>query len=188
MFRAEAVPAWLICDRVCLWKYGLGAVRPFTLAPSAMVRSGYLHKAASLRELAALIGVDAQGLLSTVEHYNADARRGVDSAFGKGANAYHKYVGDAAHEPNPCMAPVGEPPFYAVTLYPGDLGTVAGLRTNAHAQVLTAAGEPITGLYACGNDMHSIMHGAYPGPGITLGPALTFGYIAAMHVARARSA
>ncbi len=185
MFRADAVPAWLVCDSTCLWKYGIGAVRPFTCALNPLIVSGYLRQAHSMRELAIALGVDADGLVRTVEGYNADARQGVDTEFGKGTNAYHKYVGDPAHQPNPCVAPLERPPFYAVALYPGDLGTAAGLSTNDHAQVLNSVGEPIAGLYACGNDMRSIMHGAYPGPGITLGPALTFGYLAAMHITRA---
>ena len=185
MFRASAIPAWLVCDRVCLWKYGLGAVRPFTWKLAPMIRHGYLRTARTLRELALALGIDADGLLQSVERYNAHAREGIDHDFGKGANAYHKYVGDPEHKPNPCMAPLDHPPFYAVALQPGDLGTVAGLRTNEHAQVLDSRGEPIAGLYACGNDMHSIMGGAYPGAGITLGPAITFGWLAAMHIASA---
>jgi len=184
MFRADAVPAWLICDQTCMWKYGMGAVRPFTRSLQQPLASGYLVRGETTRELAAALGVDAESLERTVERYNADARTGVDSQFQKGSNAYHKYVGDPAHTPNPCVAPLEHPPYYGLAVYPGDLGTVAGLRTNEHAQVLNASGTPIAGLYACGNDMSSIMAGAYPGPGITLGPALTFGYVAAMHVAR----
>jgi succinate dehydrogenase/fumarate reductase flavoprotein subunit len=183
MFREDAVPAWLVCDRACLWKYGLGAVRPFTRSLDGYVRSGYLACGRTLRELAATLGIDADALGRTVERYNAEALTGIDTEFGKGSNAYHKYVGNPAHSPNPCVAPLAEPPFYAVVLHPGDLGTAAGVRTNQHAQVLDAAGAHIVGLYACGNDMRSIMAGAYPGPGITLGPALTFGYLAACHIA-----
>jgi len=184
MFRADAVPAWLICDRECLWKYGLGAVRPFTRSVGPYVKRGYLTCAATVAELARALKVEPSALEDTVSRYNADAREGVDRDFGKGANAYHKYVGDAAHRPNPCVAPIARAPYYAVALYPGDLGTSAGLRTDANAQVLDAKGDAIAGLYACGNDMDSIMKGAYPGPGITLGPALAFGYVAAMHAAR----
>lgn len=187
MFRADAVPAWLICDKTCLWKYGMGAVRPFTRSLAPPLASGYLARGQTVRELAAALGIDASGLERTVERYNADARSGIDAQFHKGSNAYHKYVGDPAHLPNPCVAPLEHPPYYGLGVYPGDLGTVAGLRTNEHAQVLSAAGTPIAKLYACGNDMSSIMAGAYPGPGITLGPALTFGYVAAMHIARARA-
>ncbi len=183
MLRADAVPCWLICDRDCLWTYGLGAVRPFTRSLDHYVRTGYLVRASSIADLATGLNIDRAALEDTIARYNSDARAGVDRDFGKGSNAYHKYVGDAAHQPNPCMAPIERAPYYAVALYPGDLGTSAGLRTNAHAQVLDGKGDPIPGLYACGNDMDSIMKGAYPGPGITLGPALTFGYLAAMQIA-----
>jgi len=184
MFRADAIPAWLVCDREAMWRYGLGAVKPFTRKLHSYLGSGYLKQAGSLKELAASMVVDAEGFEATVARFNADALAGVDREFGKGSNAYHKYVGDAANLPNPCLAPIVSAPFYAVAVYPGDLGTSAGLITNEHAQVLDAAGSVISGLYACGNDMSSIMKGAYPGPGITLGPALVFGYLAAMRLAR----
>lgn len=185
MFRADAIPAWLVCDRDAMWRYGLGAVRPFTPRLDAYVRSGYVKRASSVGELADSIGIDAFALDATVQRFNVDARNGVDRDFGKGSNAYHKYVGDAAHQPNPCLAPIVAPPFYAVAVYPGDLGTSAGLITNEHAQVLHTDGRVIEGLHACGNDMSSIMKGAYPGPGITLGPALVFGYLAARHITQA---
>jgi succinate dehydrogenase/fumarate reductase flavoprotein subunit len=185
MFRAHAIPAFLICDRTGLWKYGLGAVKPFTAFLGAHTASGYLARAPSVRALAAKLGIDPAALEATVVRYNENARAGLDREFGKGSDAYGKYLGDADHTPNPCMAPLERAPFYAVALYPGDLGTSAGLRTNADAQVLDASGAAIPGLYACGNDMSSIMNGGYPGPGITLGPALTFGYIAGRHLAQA---
>jgi succinate dehydrogenase/fumarate reductase flavoprotein subunit len=180
MFRADAIPAWLVCDRAALWRYGLGAVRPFTRRLAPHLESGYLKRADSIEALARTLGIDAAGLQATVARFNEDARAGVDREFGKGSNAYHRYVGDAAWRPNPCLAPIEAAPFHAVAVYPGDLGTSAGLVTNEWAQVLDADGQAIDGLYACGNDMGSIMKGAYPGPGITLGPAIVFGYLAAM--------
>ena len=187
MFRTHnqspTIPAHLICDRRSLWQYGLGAVKPMTLRLAPYLRSGYLVKAASIGELAEKIGVDAEHLRETVAIYNADSMSGEDTAFGRGGNAYHKYVGDPANEPNPCMRPVATSPFYAVTLYPADLGTAAGVQTNGDGQVLNREGRAIAGLYACGNDMNSIMAGAYPGPGITLGPALVFGFLSGMHLA-----
>jgi succinate dehydrogenase/fumarate reductase flavoprotein subunit len=101
-------------------------------------------------------------------------------------DAHQRYLGDADNQPNPCVAPIEHAPFYSLALYPGDLGTVAGLVTDENACVLDDANRPIRHLYACGNDMNSIMNGAYPGPGITLGPALTFGYLAAQHIASQR--
>jgi predicted oxidoreductase len=108
---------------------------------------------------------------------------GQDSEFGKGSRAYNRFQGDALHGPNPCVAPIEHGPFYAIKMVIGDLGTYAGIRTDAHARALDADGNVIAGLYAAGNDMASIMGGNYPGAGITLGPALTFGYIAGKHVA-----
>jgi hypothetical protein len=188
MFRSHnhspTIPSHLLCDRRSLWQYGLGAVKPMTMRLAPYLRSGYLIKASSLGQLAQKIGVDPGHLAETVATYNADALRGEDTAFGRGSNAYHKYVGDPANLPNPCMRPVETPPFFAVALYPGDLGTAAGARTGSNGEVLRGDGQPIPGLYACGNDMNSVMGGNYPGPGITLGPALVFGYLAAMHLAR----
>lgn len=183
MFRARAIPAFLLCDRRSLWQYGLGAVRPFTLRLARLLEQNYLASGATPGALADRLGVDRAGLDRTVAQYNADAVRGVDSRFNLGGDVYQRFLGDAAHGPNPCMRPIEVPPFFAVRLYPSDLGTAAGLRTDENARVLDGDGRPIAGLYACGNDMNSIMGGAYPGPGITLGPALVFGWLAARHLA-----
>ncbi|MGA8004747.1 MAG: FAD-binding protein, partial [Burkholderiales bacterium] len=129
--------------------------------------------------LAARLAIVPVGLLRTLERYNEDARRGVDSAFGLGGDPYQRFLGDARNAPNPCMRPIEAAPFFAIRIHASDLGTSAGLITDGAARVLDAAGRPVPGLYACGNDMNSIMDGAYPGPGITLGPALVFGYLAA---------
>jgi glycine/D-amino acid oxidase-like deaminating enzyme len=183
MFRAGAIPAFLLCDRRSLWQYGLGAVRPFMLRLERFLEQGYLASGGTLGELARVLGVERAGLERTIAQYNADAERGVDTQLNLGGDIYQRYLGDAAHGPNPCMRPIALPPFYAVRLTPSDLGTAAGLLTDAEARVLDGDGRPIPGLYACGNDMNSIMGGAYPGPGITLGPALVFGWIAARHLA-----
>lgn len=175
------IPAWLICDRDFLWKYGLGRVRPFALSVRREVASGYLQRAASLAELARSIAVPASALVDTVNTFNVDAERGVDAAFGRGGDIYQRHLGDAHQQPNPCVAPLLRPPFYAVAVVPADLGMAAGVMTDEQSRALRADGTPIEGLYACGNDMHSVMNGAYPGPGITLGPALVFGYLAARH-------
>jgi predicted oxidoreductase len=145
--------------------------------------TGYLKRGATLAELAVQAGIDANALEATVAHFNASAVEGRDPAFGKGSRAYNRYQGDALHGPNPCVAPIKDGPFYAIKLVIGDLGTYAGIRTDEHARALDAEGRPIPGLYAAGNDMASIMGGNYPGAGITLGPALTFGYIAGKHLA-----
>jgi len=179
----HAVPAHLICDRRFLWKYGLGAIHPMTGLLKSYKAAGYLTEAVSLGELSRSLGIDAEALTETVERHNRDARTGVDTEFGRGGNVYQRHFGDQDVRPNPCLAPIETPPFYSVSVYPADLGTACGLATNAHAQVLDGSGTPVPGLYACGNDMMSIMQGAYPGPGITIGPALTFGYLAAIHAA-----
>jgi succinate dehydrogenase/fumarate reductase flavoprotein subunit len=177
----HSIPAWLICDRRFLWKYGLGRVRPFALSVAHECSSGYLQRADTLSALAEQIGVPAAALEETVRAFNADAQRGVDSAFGRGGDIYQRHLGDAEQQPNPCVAPIIQRPFYAVAVVPADLGMAAGVMTDEHARALRDDGSPIEGLYACGNDMHSVMNGAYPGPGITLGPALVFGYLAACH-------
>lgn len=180
---APAVPAWLICDRDFVWRYGLGAVRPFSLSLRWPINSGYLTRADTIHALADALGIDADGLDETVHHFNAGAARGEDLEFGRGGNAYQRHLGDALVTPNPCVRPILRPPFYAVRVEPADLGTATGLRVDAQARVLDSEGRPVPRLYACGNDMGSIMNGAYPGPGITLGPALTFGYLAARAIA-----
>lgn len=190
MFRAHntcpSIPCHLICDRRFIWKYGLGAIKPMTLSLRRHVASGYLTTASTVGALAAALRIDAENLELTVARFNAAARAGVDDEFGRGSNAYQRHLGDADHKPNPCVAPIEHPPFYAIAIYPGDLGTAAGLVTDEHARVLDRANRPIPRLFACGNDMNSIMNGDYPGPGITLGPALTFGYLAARHMAAER--
>ena len=181
----EEIAAFLICDHRALRRYGLGCVPPFPLGIGRHLASGYLKRGAMLAELAAQCGIDPQGLQATVATFNVSAAEGRDPAFGKGSRAYNRYQGDALHGPNPCVAPIKDGPFYAIKLVIGDLGTYAGIRTDAHARALDASGQPIPGLYAAGNDMASIMGGNYPGAGITLGPALTFGYIAGRHLAGA---
>jgi succinate dehydrogenase/fumarate reductase flavoprotein subunit len=177
MIRAGERSAWLVCDHTTLRRYGLGAVRPFPAPIGTHVRSGYLKKADSVDALARVIGVPSEALSGTLASYNADALSGEDRAFGKGSTAYQTYLGDPQNKPNPCLRPVEDGPFYAIEIFPGDIGTSVGLATDADGRVLTENGDVLPGLYACGNDMNSIMGGAYPGAGITLGPALTFGYI-----------
>ncbi|MCU1723231.1 FAD-dependent oxidoreductase [Pseudomonas sp. 5P_5.1_Bac1] len=178
----EKVESWLICDHTFQRRYGLGIARPFPLPTSALVRNGYLKRVDSLHDLANQCGIDARGLLDTVSEYNRHAERGEDPQFGRGTTLYNRKQGDALHGPNPCVAPIEKGPFYAVKVEPGCFGTFAGLRTNEHAQVLDARQQPIEGLYAAGCDMASIMGGHYPAGGINLGPAATFGYIAARHI------
>lgn len=187
MYRTSNVPAWLVCDRRFLWKYGLGMIRPMTLRVAPYVASGYLQAADTIEALAGAIGLAPEGLTDTVRRHNDFARRGIDADFGKGSNAYDRGNGDPAHQPNPCLGPIARAPFYAVRVEPTPLGTSLGMRTDANAQVCDAAGEPIAGLYAVGNDMQSVMGGEYPGAGAQLGPGMTFGYLAALHAVRPRA-
>ena len=184
----ERPEAWLICDHAFIRYYGLGAVKPAPLSLSPWLRNGYLKRGNGLAELALACGIDAKGLQSTVERYNAMAAAGRDEDFGKGETPYNRIQGDAIRAgarglPNPCMAPLERGPYYAVKVVMGSLGTFAGLRVDRDAQVLDSNGRGIAGLYAAGNDMSSMMGGHYPSGGITLGPAMTFGFIAAHHAA-----
>lgn len=174
--------AWLICDRCFLWRYGLGIVKPSTLLPWRALSSGYLKVGRTLEALARACGIDSQGLRQTVAKYNEDCRDANDSEFGRGNTPYELSQGDADVQPNPCLAPIRRAPFFAVRLYPGSLGTFAGLDTDQTGQVLDADQQPIEGLRACGNDMAPAMAGFYPSNGITLGSALVFGHLAAKEV------
>ncbi|MDA9440651.1 FAD-binding dehydrogenase [Bradyrhizobium sp. CCBAU 51745] len=180
--KALPAEAWAICDAKFLKRYGLGRVRPPPFPVSPWIRNGYLKQGASIAALAQACGISADGLAATIERYNHFASRGEDPAFGRGDTPYNRVQGDAAHLPNPCVAPITSGPFYAVKIVAGSLGTFAGLNTDEHARVLDGQAKPIEGLYAVGNDMASIMAGRYPSGGITLGPAMTFGYVAAHHV------
>jgi succinate dehydrogenase/fumarate reductase flavoprotein subunit len=174
---------FLICDDAFIAKYGLGMVRPRRINLRRALADGYVRQAHTLEALAQAIGVPAEALAQTVARHNGFARTGVDEDFGKGSDPYQQNLGDPQQRPNRCIGPIDKPPFYAVAVYASDIGTSCGLRTNEFAQVLRADASPISGLYACGNDMASIMAGAYPGPGITIGPGMTFGFIAARHAA-----
>ena len=178
----KSVPALLVMDHRYRSRYFIGMMPP-GITPKKALRSGYVVRADSLRALAEQIGVDTDGLEETVERFNGFARQGRDKDFGRGDSAYDRFYGDPAAEPNPCLGLIQQPPFYAVKLYPGDIGTKGGLVTNEHAQVLRKDGSVIEGLYATGNNAASVMGNTYPGPGSTIGPSMTFGYIAAKHAA-----
>jgi succinate dehydrogenase/fumarate reductase flavoprotein subunit len=181
--KTPCIPAWLICDSTFLKRYGMGLVRPRTPSLGRFLRSGYLKQAPTIAALAALIGVPAEALADSAARMNRAAASGQDAEFGRGRSAYDRYLGDASNQPNACLGPIADAPFYAVQITPGDIGSATGIDVDAKARVLDGGGTPIAGLYACGNDMNSIMGGTYPAAGITLGPALTFGYIAGMTIA-----
>lgn len=184
MHRANepSIPAFLICDHAFLRRYGMGLVRPGPRSLAPFFKSGYLVSARSIRELAVKLRIPPEVLEETVARMNKYAEQGHDPEFGKGSTEYNRYLGDPGHKPNPCLGPIKRPPFYAVRVYPGDIGTATGLQVDARARVLDDQQQPIPGLYAAGNDMNSVMAGTYPAAGITLGPAMTFGYIAGQSI------
>jgi succinate dehydrogenase/fumarate reductase flavoprotein subunit len=171
------VTCWLVCDHAHLREYGLGCVAPFPLPIGKHLKNGYLKRGSTLAALAQETGLPLAALEEEVKTFNRDAVNGVDSRFGKGSTAYNRYQGDSMVQPNPCMAPIQKGPYYAIKIVVGEIGTFAGLATDASCQVLTRDKRKVKGLYAVGNDAASIMGGNYPGAGITLGPALTFGYV-----------
>ncbi len=186
MQQTGAVPAYLICDAVALNRYGLGLIRPGAKPTSKSLQpflaDGYVTQGDTLAQLAHQLGIDAAGLQASVNQMNAAAQTGLDTAFGRGQTAYQHNIGDATlGGKNPNLGSIHQAPFYAVRLYPGDIGACTGFATNANAQVLDADQHPIPGLYAVGNDMSSVMGDVYPAPGITIGPGLVFAYLAARH-------
>jgi 3-oxosteroid 1-dehydrogenase len=186
----NSVPAWVIFDGHFRQHYAMGPLMPAQVMPDSRLRKEWRNtlywKADTLPELAQLIGVDTAGLENTVAKVNEYARTGVDPDFGRGGNVFDRYYGDSNIKPNPCLAPLRKGPFYAMRMDAGDIGTKGGLLTNADAQVVRADGQPIAGLYAIGNCSASVMGTSYPGAGGTLGPALTFAYVAANHLASQR--
>ncbi|MFV0575062.1 MAG: FAD-dependent oxidoreductase [Vibrio sp.] len=180
--------SWLICDHTFQRRYGLGIARPTPVPTWEYTQSGYLTKANNIEELASKTGIDAQGLKETINNWNLHAESGEDPEFNRGTTAYTSYQGDPNRGlKNPCVAPINKPPFYAVRVQAGSFGTFAGLKTDEYGQVLNAHNQTIQGLYAAGCDLASIMGGQYPAGGINLGPALTFGYIAARHAANVQA-
>lgn len=182
------IPSFLITDAEGMRKYGLGMVRPKGMGLAAALADGYVTAAGSIAELAGKLGLPVQNLEATIERFNRHWPNGIDPDFGRGSTAYQRANGDATWTgPNPSLGPVAKAPFYALRLYPGDIGAARGLKTDAAARSLDAAGRVIPGLYAVGNDMQSAMGGVYPAPGITIGPGLVFAHLAAKDaVARAR--
>lgn len=177
------IPAYLIADSRALAKYGMGMIRPGGSDIRPFLADGYLTEGATIEELAGKLGIDADGLKDSVARMNRYAETGVDEDFQRGTTVYQRVNGDPSHGPNPTLGKLETPPFYAVQLWPCDIGSAMGLVGDENARLLRRDGSVIEGLYACGNDLQSIMGGVYPGPGITIGPAIVFGAIAARHAA-----
>jgi 3-oxosteroid 1-dehydrogenase len=181
------VPVYFIFDQHYRHKYIFGESFPILPFPKRFYESDYVLRADTIAELANLIGVEPEHLENTIQRFNQFARNGKDMDFHRGESAYDNYYGDPTVKPNPNLAPLQKPPYYAVKMWPGDLGTKGGLVTDQWARVLREDGTPIEGLYATGNSMASVMGNSYPGAGATIAPAMTFGYIAAVHVAECKS-
>lgn len=185
MYEADSVPSWVVFDATFRKKYPFGPLGPGWATPDKFLPGKVkkiLVKANTLDEIAERAGLDAAGLEDTIERNNEFAETGVDTDFHRGESYYDQYYGDSRNKPNPCIARIGEPPFYALPLHPGDIGTKGGLLTNENAQVLDQSDAPIAGLYAVGNTSASVMGDKYVGAGATLGPAMAFGYAAARHI------
>jgi succinate dehydrogenase/fumarate reductase flavoprotein subunit len=176
------IEAFVVADHPTFRKYGLGAAPAAPAPPGRFLHSGYLMSGDTLEALAKAAGISPDGLKATVERYNRFAEQGTDPEFGRGGDSYQRFNGDENHRPNPCVGPIKVAPFYAVRVVPGDLGTFMGLKTDRFARVLGES-QPVKGLYAVGADAASVFAGQYPGPGSTIGPAVTFAYIAANHIA-----
>jgi succinate dehydrogenase/fumarate reductase flavoprotein subunit len=182
MYNSGSVPCYFICDAPFIRKYGLGMVYPKATNLRKAVIDRYIEKSNTIENLAQKLDLDPAALSIQIQKHNRYAETGKDKDFQKGENPYEQNLGDPNHKPNPCIGPISTPPFFAIRVFAGDIGASIGLVTDENARVLDSSREPVPGLYACGNDMDSIMAGIYPGPGITIGPAMTFGYIAAKHM------
>lgn len=183
MHRKGITKGYLIADHRFQRAYGLGMAGPEPASIEPFLRNGYLTRADTLQELAQKLKIDAATLEKTVADFNTYAAAGKDPEFQRGDDYYSRFMGDASHTPNPSLGPIVTAPFYALELHPGDLSSTCGLNANARAQVLDGNGAVIPGLYAAGLDMNSMMKGNYPGGGSSIGPAMTFGYIAARQLA-----
>lgn len=192
MYATDGVPAYLIFDDVFRrrypWARGLpklsnfGEVRPGKM-PEEWVTKGWVKRAATIKELAAQIGIDPEALDTTVTSFNGPAARGEDPEFGRGVSQYNKELGDPGNKPNHGLGPIDTGPFYATEIYPGDVGTMGGVITDENGRALDEADEPIPGLYAAGNMAATVMGRTYPGAGASISNTMVFGYLAALHAA-----
>ena len=178
---APAVPSWMIVDDQFIRKYMLGDSMPGSGKPAKWFETGYLRQADSLGKLAAKCGIPPSVLVATVERFNGFARNGHDADFGRGERAYDRFLGDHTHRPSPTLGTIKCAPFYAVQVVPGDVGTFGGVVTDVHARAMREDGTVIAGLYATGTTTAAVMGHAYPGAGCSIGPAFTWGYVAAKH-------
>ncbi|MGW4101275.1 3-oxosteroid 1-dehydrogenase [Mycobacterium sp. NPDC004974] len=184
----ENIPAWLIFDQQYRDRFIFAGLQPGQRIPKKWLESGVIVKADTLEELAAKTGLPADGFAATIDRFNGFARSGVDEDFHRGESAYDRYYGDPTNKPNPNLGEIKHGPYYAAKMVPGDLGTKGGVRTDLVGRVLRDDDSAIEGLYAAGNVSSPVMGHTYPGPGGTIGPAMTFGYLAALDIAAAGKA
>ena len=178
-----AIPAYLILDSRHRKYYMLAMNMMPRITPKSAYKEGFITKANSLPELARKMGIDEAGLVATAKRFSQFAKNGRDEDFGRGESAYDHFYSDPRVKPNPNLGPIEKAPFYALKIWPGDLGTMGGLLIDEHARVLRKDGSIIRGLYAAGNNTASVMGRTYPGPGSTIGPAMVFGMIGGRHAA-----
>lgn len=181
------MPCWLIFDAKFRKKFSAGGLMPTVHTAEAKVPADwwdhYVFRANTIDELARKINVPVDALRQTVTNMNGYAKTGVDPEFGRGMNIYDQFFGDPSVTPNPNLGPIDTAPYYAVPINNGDLGTKGGLRCDERARVLDGEGKPIPGLYAAGNNSGTPFGDTYPGAGATIGPAMTFAFVAANDIA-----
>ncbi|QSE92773.1 FAD-dependent oxidoreductase [Rhodococcus pseudokoreensis] len=180
----DATFGYIIADSKAMNKYGIGYAKPWPIPQGYFKKTGFLHKADTVEELARKIGVDAAGLKKTLSEFNSGAAKGEDPKFNRGSNWFHHFKGDMEHQPNPNLEPLDKGPYYAAKIEMGDLGAYSGLAVDRHSQVLDDDNQPIPGLFAAGSAAVSIFGGGYPGYGANIGPALVFGYTIGRDAAR----
>lgn len=183
--EVPAVPSWAIFDSQYISKYMLAGTMPGSKKPASWTEQGYLKKGETVEELARNINIDPGTLASTVTRFNGFAVNNRDEDFHRGDRAYDRWLGDFTHQPSETLGTLERGPFYAVSIYPGDVGTYGGVVTDAHARVLRQDGSVIAGLYATGVSTASVMGRTYPGAGCSVGPSFVWGFVAAQHAAQA---
>jgi 3-oxosteroid 1-dehydrogenase len=180
MYARGAVPAYAILEGRALSKYTWGPIRPGTTIQS-MIDIGYIKRADTIEDLARQMGIDPEGLKDEVRKFNGFAAKGVDEDYERGASFHNRSYGDPTNKPNACLGPIEKPPFYAVEIWPLDVGTSGGVVTDEYARVMKEDGSPIPGLYAAGNATAPVGGRSYPGAGASIGGAITWGHVAAKH-------
>ncbi|MDA3638239.1 FAD-binding protein [Mycobacterium xenopi] len=188
MYANKAVPCWMVFDHGYVRRYVAGANPLKRRLPAELIERGAVKRGDTLDDLARQIEVPADGLAHTVERFNRFAAKGLDPDFGRGQSAYNDCLGDPGYRPNASIGPLDRAPYYAVQVYPADVGTCGGVVTNEHAQVLDEQDRVIAGLYATGNTTATVMGRTYPGAGASIANSMVFGYVAARHAAGRRVA